>query len=105
MVSPSRMETTWPEKSAKTRDVTVTQKSRNTTNKEMERCIQVGRSTPKSGESRRVDMPLELAQTLKDLFLERQVEAGANGTEVPPWVFCNENGGLLHPHNLRDRIF
>ena len=21
------------------------------------------------------------------------------------WVFCNEHGGLLHPHNLRDRIF
>ena len=50
-------------------------------------------------------MSLELAQTLKDLLLERQVEAGANGTEVPPWVFCNENGGLLHPNNLRDRIF
>ena len=76
------------------------------------RFLQISRSythwkitTPKSGESRRVDMSLELAQTLKDLFLERQVEAGANGTEVPPWVFCNEHGGLLHPNNLRDRIF
>jgi integrase len=76
------------------------------------RFLQISRSythwkitTPKSGESRRVDMSLELAQTLKDLFLERQVEAGANETEVPPWVFCNEKGGLLHPNNLRDRIF
>jgi len=76
------------------------------------RFIQVSRSythwkitTPKSGESRRVDMSLELAQTLKDLLLERQVEAGANGTDVPPWVFRNEIGGLLHPNNLRDRIF
>ena len=50
-------------------------------------------------------MSLELTQTLKDLLLERQVEAGANGTEVPPWVFCNEQGGLLHHNNLRDRIF
>ena len=76
------------------------------------RSIQVSRNythwkltTPKSGESRRVDMSLELTQTLKNLLLERQVDAGANGTEIPPWVFCNERGGLLHPHNLRDRVF
>jgi integrase len=63
-------------------------------------------TTPKSGESRRVDMSKELAQTLKDLQTERQLEAAANGwAEVPPWVFCNERGGLLHPHNLRDRVF
>jgi integrase len=62
-------------------------------------------TTPKSGESRRVDMSLELTQVLKDLELERQINAGASGTDVPPWVFCNENGGLLHPNNLRDRIF
>ncbi len=76
------------------------------------RCIQISRNfthwkltTPKSGESRRVDMSLELTQVLKDLKLERQIDAGASGTDVPPWVFCNENGGLLHPNNLRDRIF
>ena len=62
-------------------------------------------TTPKSGESRRVDMSRELSQTLKDLLLERQVEAGATGKDVSPWVFPNENGGLLHPHNLRDRVF
>jgi len=77
-----------------------------------QRFIQVSRNythwkltTPKSGESRRVDMSLELTQVLKDLKLERQINAGASGTTVPPWVFCNEHGGLLHPHNLRDRIF
>jgi len=63
-------------------------------------------TTPKSGESRRVDMSKELAQTLKDLQTERQLEAAANGwSEVPRWVFCNEQGGLLHPNNLRDRVF
>ena len=50
-------------------------------------------------------MSLELTQALKDLKLERQIEAGASGTDVPAWVFCNERGGLMHPHNLRDRIF
>ncbi len=50
-------------------------------------------------------MSLELTRVLKDLQLERQINAGASGTDVPPWVFCNESGGLLHPNNLRDRIF
>jgi len=63
-------------------------------------------TTPKSGESRRVDMSLELAQALKDLQTECQIEAAANGwKEIPAWVFCNEQGGLLHPNNLRDRVF
>ncbi len=62
-------------------------------------------TTPKSGESRRVDMSRELAQTLKDLLLERQIDAGATGTEVPLWIFPSETGGLLHPHNIRDRVF
>lgn len=34
-------------------------------------------TTPKSGESRRVDMSRELTQTLKDLNTERQIEAAA----------------------------
>jgi len=63
-------------------------------------------TTPKSGESRRVDMSLELKQVLKDLYLDRQLEAATKGwEEVPSWVFCSETGGLLHPHNLRDRVF
>ena len=63
-------------------------------------------TTPKSGESRRVDMSLELTQALKDLYLDRQLEAAAKGWEdVPEWIFCNETGGLLHPNNLRDRVF
>ncbi len=63
-------------------------------------------TTPKSGESRRVDMSRELGQTLADLRTEQQIEAAAQGgQEVPSWVFCSETGGLLHPHNLRDRVF
>ena len=62
-------------------------------------------TTPKSGESRRVDMSRELSCTLKDVLLERQINAGAIGTDVPLWVFPSETGGLLHPHNLRDRVF
>ncbi len=39
-------------------------------------------------------------------YLDRQLEAATKGwEEVPSWVFCSETGGLLHPHNLRDRVF
>ncbi len=59
-------------------------------------------STPKSGESRRVDMSRELAQALKDLYTERQLEAAANGwASVPEWLFCSETGGLLDPERIR----
>ena len=63
-------------------------------------------STPKSGESRRVDMSLELTRALKDLYTERQLEAAANGwKDLPSWVFCSETGGLLDPANFRKRVF
>jgi len=62
--------------------------------------------TPKNGESRRVDMSLELSQTLKDFHMERQLEAAANGwPEVSEWVFCSSTGGLLDPDNLRKQVF
>lgn len=51
-------------------------------------------------------MSRELGQTLKDLHTEQQIEAAARGwKEVPQWVFTSETGGLLHPNNLRDRVF
>ena len=63
-------------------------------------------STPKSGESRRVDMSAELRQALRDLQTERQLEAAANGwKQTPVWVFCNENGDLLDGDNVRHRVF
>ena len=63
-------------------------------------------ATPKSGETRRVDMSRELTRVLKDLYTERQLDAAANGwKDIPPWVFCSETGGLLDPDNLRKRVF
>ena len=51
-------------------------------------------------------MSLELAQTLKDLEIDRQLEkVTRQWKDLPPWVFCNENGGLLNPNHLRHRIF
>lgn len=63
-------------------------------------------STPKSGDSRRVDMSRELMQALKDLYAERRLETAANGwKQVPEWVFCSETGGLLDPDHLRKQVF
>ena len=74
---------------------------------EVQRNCALGRiGTPKSGESRRVDMSLELAQSLKNLQTERQLEATVNGwEETPAWVFCNEVGNHLDPDNVRKRVF
>ena len=63
-------------------------------------------TTPKSGENRRVDMSRELGQALKDLHTEQQINAAARGSkDASPWVFQSQTGGLLHPNNLRDRVF
>ena len=59
-------------------------------------------TTPKSGESRRVDMSLELTQTLKDLQIDRQLEAVTRQwKEVSPWVFCDEHGAQLRHNPVR----
>lgn len=63
-------------------------------------------TTPKSGESRRVDMSRELAQALQDLHVERQLDTAAKGlAEMPAWIFCSHTGGLHDPDNLRKRVF
>ncbi len=61
--------------------------------------------TPKSGETRRVDMSRKLTQTLKDLLTDRQLEAAMNKREVSSWVFQSGTGGLLDPDNVRHRAF
>ena len=63
-------------------------------------------TTPKNGKSRRIDMSRQLAETLKSLLVERKKEALAKGWgEVPEQVFVNEDGGVIHEANLRNRVF
>lgn len=63
-------------------------------------------TTPKSGKTRRIDVSPQLAETLKDLKTERQRETLAKGwREVPEQVFVNEQGGIIHEGNLRNRVF
>ena len=62
-------------------------------------------TTPKNGESRRVDMSLELSQAFKVLRTERQLQAVANDWKaVPQWVFCDKHGRMLH-HNAVRKAF
>jgi integrase len=62
-------------------------------------------TTPKSGESRRVDMSLELAQAFKDLRTERQLQTVASDWKtMPQCVFCNAQGRMLH-HNVVRKAF
>lgn len=63
-------------------------------------------TTPKNGKSRRIDMSRQLAETLKSLLVERKREALAKGWgEIPRQVFVNEDGGIIHEANLRNRVF
>ena len=63
-------------------------------------------TTPKSGESRRVDLSRELTVTLETLQLNRQFEAVTGGwKDVPPWVFCNEQGQPLNQNRIRLKFF
>jgi len=63
-------------------------------------------ATPKGGESRRVDMSLELTQVLRDLLTDRQLEASAKGQpDIQPWVFISSTGGLVNHNYLRSGIF
>jgi hypothetical protein len=51
-------------------------------------------------------MSRELMQALRDLQTERSLQATVNQWEnVPAWIFCNEEGGLLDPDNVRKRFF
>ena len=59
-------------------------------------------STTKSGKSRRVEMSLQLAETLKALLKQRKEETLRNGWgQVPEWVFCTEKGSLYNSDRFR----
>jgi integrase len=63
-------------------------------------------TTPKSGKSRRVDMSLQLAETLQRLLVERKKETLRKGWEkVPLWVFTNAVGNPLDADNFRRRVW
>jgi integrase len=59
---------------------------------------------PKNGKARRVDMSdalIEALQALKKARMEQWLAKGQN--EIPRWVFCNQEGGILDANNLRNR--
>ncbi len=63
-------------------------------------------TTPKSGESRRVDMSRELHETLQALQLDRQLEAVTHQPEPPSrWVFCDDKGQQWHHNFVRLKFF
>jgi integrase len=74
---------------------------------EVKRTLSDGKvTTPKSGKGRRVDMSQQLTDTLKTLLTDRKKETLRRGWgEVPSWVFINEEGTPLDPHNFRRRIW
>jgi integrase len=70
---------------------------------EVNRTLSQGRvTTPKNGKSRKVDMSLQLAETLRALKTERKAETLKRGwPKMPEWVFMTEAGTRYDPNNLR----
>jgi len=62
-------------------------------------------TTPKSGDSRRVDLSQQLTATLEALQLERQLDAATHHQAAPPWVFCDHQGKPFHQNLVRLRFF
>jgi integrase len=61
--------------------------------------------TPKNGKPRRVDMSLQLRDALKDVKLERRLEAVKKGWgSIPEWVFVSETGMPLISIHWRSRV-
>ena len=72
----------------------------------IERGLSKGKiETPKSGQSRKVDMSLQLSQVLKELRHQRKVDTLKNGwSGMPEWVFISGKGNSYHESYTR-RIF
>ncbi|MBU2549278.1 MAG: site-specific integrase [Proteobacteria bacterium] len=64
-------------------------------------------TTPKSRSGvRQVRMTSQLAEELEALLTGRKEEKLKRGwTEVPAWVFCNEQGGYLNYYNFIPRVW
>ena len=62
--------------------------------------------TPKSGKARRVDMSLQLKETLLELRRIRRIETVKKGWgQVPEWIFISENGTHLDGSHWRGRVY
>jgi integrase len=63
-------------------------------------------STPKSRKGRRVDMSLQLTETLKDVLVERKKETLRKGWgEVPPWLFTTGLSTPLDKGNFHRHVW
>ena len=66
-------------------------------------------TTPKNGKTRRVDMSLQLTNTIERLLARRKAEALKRGESLDDvmedWVFTTPQGTQLDPNNLRKRVF
>jgi integrase len=62
--------------------------------------------TTKGNNQRRIDISTALLDALMELKRERQEEWLAKGkNEIPPWVFCNQEGNPLDMNNVKNRHF
>jgi len=73
----------------------------------VERTFSSGRiGTPKNGKSRKVDMSMQLTETLKDHQTASKKKGLALGLgDAPEYIFTNEKGGLIDKDNWRRRVF
>src|SRR5581483_1594344 len=63
-------------------------------------------STTKSNKSRRVDLSIQLTETLKALLVERKKETLHRGwREVPSWVFFNDSPTPIQHSNFIGRVW
>ena len=69
----------------------------------VERSLSAGQiETPKTGQTRTVDMSEQLARALRRFEIDRMVEKLRLGwQEMPPWVFCTDVGTPLDESRVR----
>ena len=69
-------------------------------------CVRGDVTSPKNGKTRRVDMSSQLAAVLKLHITKRKRETLKKGwSEIPEWLFYNEDGKMIDVSNLRKRVF
>jgi len=69
-------------------------------------CVSGDVTSPKNGKTRRVDMSSQLAAVLKLHITKRKRETLKKGwSEIPEWLFYNEDGKMIDVSNLRKRVF